>query len=127
METNPYFWWVLFFLIFGLICSSSKAKNAKDPSAAVTPTNSFVVNLPDRVDFKNARVTLVVGFDYFTQYASGGGPLRFNLSDSVSLIDKVKVRTAGGKEYNYSELTAPGSLNVEPIVCYDCDLVSLFK
>lgn len=131
----PEYWWLIFIVFLGLMCWSNKIQFANDQAARAKAAleqqrfgNSFVVNLPKQVDFSNARVTLTTGLNYHTQHAgTNGGPVTFNLPSEVCLIDMVKVRTAGGKQYNYTELVSPGNLDVQPIVCYDCDLATLFK
>lgn len=135
IEMIPEYWWLIFIVFLGLMCWSNKIQFANDQAARAKAAleqqrfgNSFVVNLPKQVDFTNASVTLTTGLNYHTQYAgTNGGPVTFFLPSEVCLIDMVKVRTAGGKQYNYTELVSPGYLNVQPIVCYDCDLATLFK
>lgn len=113
------YWWIGLILIF-LLCMA-KTKCYKE-DIVDNKVKGFTVIFPKEIDFQGARVTVVSGLNYLTQYADiKVGKLHFNLPDGA-YIDKVKIRTGGGKEYNYDKQKVPGSLLVDPLPCYDCTI-----
>lgn len=81
--------------------------------------NDIIIKLPNTLEFSNARVVVVSGetnLIKFNLVGSGlvqNSTLLFNLG-SNSYIDKVKIRTMYGKEYNYAEQKINTILKVEP-------------
>lgn len=80
----------------------------------------FRVIVPNQIGFLNSRVTIVSGSKYYTKYhivgsgLNNSGIIDFDLPHG-SIIDKVKIRTMYGKEYNYDQQKYGGVLKVEPI------------
>jgi len=108
-------------ILFGLILFrfiNQKGNEDKPVEEKITPSG-FDVILPKTIDFENAQVTLVSGFKNYTKLNTSGR-VHFPLNP-IHLIDKVKVRTGGGKEYNYSEQHNPGRVVVDPIPCFECN------
>lgn len=88
--------------------------------------NQFVVKLPNTIEFASARVVLVNGLSNRVKYNLVGSGLGQNSTLIFAMkygdkIDKVKIRTIYGKEYNYAEQKINSMLKVEPIVHFESD------
>lgn len=80
----------------------------------------FIVKMPNNIEFASARVVLVSGLKNRVKYNLVGTGLVQNSTlifalGSSDKIDKVKIRTIYGKEYNYAEQEPNGILIVEPM------------
>lgn len=115
------YWWILLVLVGFCFCQlGGMTKLDKEEKEEKIDEGGFLIALPKKIDFDRARVTIVSGSKNITQIADmNSGQLWFNLPPGTP-IDKVKIRTTGGKEYNYDQQTVPGKLLVDPIPCYDC-------
>lgn len=111
-------WQIVIVVLLGLYFLYPSPVESK-PVKEIKQDIGFDVILPETNDFKNARVTLVSGFKNHTKL-NVSGLVHFPI-DSLAIIDKIKVRTTGGKAYNYAEQSNPGQLVVSPIPCYDCN------
>lgn len=116
-------WQIIVAFLLGLYFLKTQLKDQNNKKELVEEAKSnnsgFNVILPNTIDFKNAKVTLVSGFKNYTKL-NVSGKIHFPLSQ-IAIIDKIKVRTTGGKEYNYAEQSNPGQLVVKPITCFECN------
>jgi hypothetical protein len=124
MDLSQYWWILVVFVgicVFNSINSGGEDKVEKEEDDK-KDLGGFLVIFPKQIDFHGARVTVVSGFRYLTQIADQNvGKLWFNLPVAAP-IDKVKIRTKGGKEYTYDQQSVPGKLLVDPMPCYNCTL-----
>lgn len=115
------YWWILLVLV-GICIFNSGDKIEEVDGKVDQEQGGFLVIFPKEVDFHGARVTVVSGLRNLTQIADQRvGRLWFDLPAGAP-IDKVKIRTGGGKEYNYDQQTVPGKLLIDPTPCYNCEL-----
>lgn len=92
--------------------------------APVLSASQLVVKLPNTAEFVSARVVLVVGTNNHVKYNLVGSDLVQNSTLIFSLspsdkIDKVKVRTIYGKEYNYDQQPLNTVLKVNTTPLFD--------
>lgn len=85
-----------------------------------SPGAQFIVKMPNTVEFAGARVVLVQGTKNNIKYNVVGTGLGQNSTlifrvNPGEKIDKVKIRTIYGKEYNYAEQKVNTILKVDPM------------
>tara|TARA_R100001163_G_C5067030_1_gene205833 strand:+ start:3113 stop:3511 length:399 start_codon:yes stop_codon:yes gene_type:complete len=120
------YWWAILGILIFIVLNYKNKMNNLDIRSDVTEHSlthkGFTVQFPKKIDFDGARITVVSGFKNLTQYADiNTGHAYWDLPNDTP-IDKVKIRTKGGKEYNYDQQYVPSLLVVDPIPCYECDL-----
>ena len=102
------------------ILKCAKEKYLSDP---ITGNNNLIIKMPNNIEFAGCRVTVVAGSQNLVKYNLIGtelvqnSTLVFNIKGKY--VDKVKIRTIYGKDYNYDQQEVGSVLKVQPVAHFE--------